>query len=70
LRRSQQDMGDVDWVTRQDAGVEAAADPTGHELPHRGAGPRLLRTRLEVRQRPGEHDLRESLGELSSGALG
>jgi hypothetical protein len=29
LRRGQQDMGDVDRVTRQNAGVEAVADPAG-----------------------------------------
>ena len=59
LCRGQQDVGDVGRVTGQDAGVEAAADPAYDELPHRGAGPRLIGARLEVGHRPGEHDLCE-----------
>src|ERR1700735_2957316 len=52
-------MGDVGRVTGHDAGLEAATDPVDDELAHGSAGPRLIRSRLEVCQRPGEHDLRE-----------
>src|SRR5712691_938625 len=59
LAEREQHVGDVLLVAGDDAGVDAPAYPRDDELP--GGVPRFpfLRTRIEVGERPGEHELSE-----------
>ncbi len=50
-------MGDVHLVAVDDRGVNAALNPVHDELPSGRPGLHLGRARIEVGERPGEHDL-------------
>src|ERR1017187_8701805 len=50
-------MCDVGVVAAQDASVGAPADAPDDELPHRAAGPELVRAWIEISEGPREHHL-------------
>jgi hypothetical protein len=52
---------DVGLIAVDDPGLDAAPDPVDDELPGCRAGRKLSRARIEVSERPGEHDLCQHL---------
>src|SRR5215471_3659849 len=52
LREGEECVGDVRFVTAQKSGIDAAADVSNDELPHRAAGAEFLGPGIEIGEGP------------------